>query len=91
MRPIFLKVKKLKGRQVPWPIFLLTDFPCTPAYRPFALLPEPVSFVPVPICGAKQQQLEKNVSNKIVMGHWMAIKGNERSISAMNELALGRP
>ena len=28
--PIFLKFKKLKGRQVPWPIFLFADSPCTP-------------------------------------------------------------
>ena len=41
-------------------------------FRPCALLSESPSFVPVPICGAEQQQLEKNVCNICVMKHYLA-------------------
>ena len=47
-------------------------------FRPWALLSESPSFVPVPICGAEQQQLGENVSNKIVMGHYLAIGAGNR-------------
>ena len=50
-------------------------------FRPCALLSESPSFVPVPICGAEQQQLEKNVCNICVMRHYLARLASHRRSS----------